>query len=54
MSRRGFSDDDNDDERMVMIVAEALRWLPQQALDEYSYELVLLRAYFLHGVGEDK
>ena len=54
MSRRGFSDDDNDDERMVMIDAEALGWLPQQVVDEYCYELHLLGAHFLHGVGEDK
>ena len=54
MSRRGFSDDDNDDERMVMIDADALGWLPQQVVDEYSYELDLLGAHFLHGVGEDK
>ena len=53
MSRRGFSDDDND-ERMVMIDADALGWLPQQVVDEYCYELDLLGAHFLHGVGEDK
>ena len=53
MNRRGYSDDDND-ERMVMIDADALGWLPQQVVDEYSYELHLLGAHFLHGVGEDK
>ena len=54
MTRRSCSHDDNDDERMVMIDADALGWLPQQVVDEYSYELDLLGAHFLHGVGEDK
>ena len=53
MNRRGYSDDDND-ERMVMIDADALGWLPQQVVDEYCYELNLPGAHFLHGVGEDK
>ena len=51
MNRRGYSDDDND-ERMVMIDADALGWLPQQVVEEHRYDLNLLGAHFLHCVGE--
>ena len=31
---------------------DALGWLPQQVVEEHRYDLNLLGAHFLHGIGE--